>query len=159
MDFIEISGGNYENPAMMGAKDSTLQREAFFLEYAKKVRAVTQVPLVITGGFRSVKGMQEALGSGDLDFVGVGRPLTLAPDMPNRIANHDYHTVNTRPIKTGVVKIDKKLGSVLEMGWYRIQIQRLAHGKHANPNMSAWQVLVHTLLRQGKSGISTGRAK
>ena len=159
MDFIEISGGNYENPAMMGAKQSTVQREAFFLDYAKKVRALTQVPLIITGGFRSVKGMTEALASADLDFIGIARPLAIIPDLPNRIAEHDYHTVNTPRVKTGFKKIDKPLSSVLEMGWYREQIYKIAHNQSTNPKLSAWQVLAKTLIAQGKSGLTTGRAK
>ncbi|MFA9485700.1 MULTISPECIES: hypothetical protein [unclassified Moraxella] len=53
IDFIEISGGNYESPAMMGAKDSNKKREAFFMDYAQKVREISLVPLIITGGFRS----------------------------------------------------------------------------------------------------------
>ena len=37
LDLVEVSGGNYENPSMVGAnvKESTLQREAYFLEYAE----------------------------------------------------------------------------------------------------------------------------
>ena len=159
MDFIEISGGNYESPAMMSPKQSTVQREAFFLDYAKKVRAVTQVPLIITGGFRSVKGMTDALASGDLDFIGIARPLAIVPDLPNRIAEHDYQTVTTPRVKTGFKKIDQPLGSVLEMGWYREQIYKIAHNQKPNPTLSAWQILAKTLIAQGKSGLTTGRAK
>jgi 2,4-dienoyl-CoA reductase-like NADH-dependent reductase (Old Yellow Enzyme family) len=40
VDLIEISGGNYEKPAMMGsgAKESTVRREAYFLEYAQLIK-------------------------------------------------------------------------------------------------------------------------
>lgn len=52
IDFIEVSGDNYESPQMLAAKDSTRKREAFFIDYAEKARAVSQAPLIITGGFR-----------------------------------------------------------------------------------------------------------
>ncbi|WP_299152321.1 hypothetical protein [uncultured Tateyamaria sp.] len=50
-DRIEISGGNYENPAMTGAKQSTQAREAYLLDFATRARALTDVPAVVTGGF------------------------------------------------------------------------------------------------------------
>src|SRR5690606_4357614 len=39
IDLIEVSGGTYESPSMVGykMKESTRQREAYFLEYAEKV--------------------------------------------------------------------------------------------------------------------------
>ena len=42
IDFIEVSGGNYESPQMLATKDSTRKREAFFIDYAEKARAVSQ---------------------------------------------------------------------------------------------------------------------
>ncbi len=40
MDLIEISGGSYERPVMVGIeqKNSTQEREAYFLDYVNKVR-------------------------------------------------------------------------------------------------------------------------
>ncbi len=45
-DLIEISGGTYEQPAMADGikqKDSTIKREAYFLEYAENARKVSNV--------------------------------------------------------------------------------------------------------------------
>ena len=74
IDFIEISGGTYENPRMMqepaaiGTQDaskSTLQRESFFLQFAHAVREkFPSVVLMVTGGFRTRHGMESALQSG-----------------------------------------------------------------------------------------------
>ena len=52
IDMIEVSGGSYEQPAMMGkAADSTRAREAYFLEYARTVRSLAgDIPLAVTGG-------------------------------------------------------------------------------------------------------------
>lgn len=158
IDFIEISGGNYESPEMLTAKQSTQQREAFFLDYAEKARAVSRVPLIITGGFRSEAAMNEALHSGHLDFVGIARPFALMPDLPNRIRQGRYQTVTTSRIKTGVEAVDGKLGAVLEMDWYMAQMALIGRGKQPNPKLSPWKVLLKTLWENGKAGLSTGRS-
>ena len=57
LDLLEISGGNYENPAMAGAKgvrESTANREAYFLDYANEIRKRVSIPLMVTGDRKSV---------------------------------------------------------------------------------------------------------
>ena len=73
--------GTYEKPAMVkgNRKQSTLEREAYFLDYIKKARQITNKPLMLTGGFRSVKVMEEALAGGAMDIIGLGRPFCLYP--------------------------------------------------------------------------------
>ncbi len=158
IDFIEISGGNYESPEMLTAKESTKKREAFFLDYAEKARAVSQVPLIITGGFRSEPAMNEALQSGHLDFIGIARPFALMPDLPDKIRQGTYQTITTNRIKTGVAAVDNKVGAVLEMDWYMAQMALIGKGKQSNPNLSPWKVLLKTLWENGKAGLSTGRS-
>ena len=158
IDFIEISGGNYESPEMLTAKASTQKREAFFIDYAEKARKVSQVPLIITGGFRSEQAMNDALNSGHLDFIGIARPLALMPDLPNKIKNGTYQIITTERIKTGFAPVDKKLGAVLEMDWYMYQMALIGQGKQPNPKLSPWKVLLKTLWENGKAGLSTGRS-
>ncbi|MDG2947965.1 NADH:flavin oxidoreductase/NADH oxidase family protein [Bisgaard Taxon 10/6] len=158
IDFIEISGGNYENPEMLSTKASSQKREAFFLDYAEKARAVCNAPLIITGGFRSENAMNEALQSGHLDFIGIARPFALQPDLPNQIQQGNYQTLVTNRIKTGFAPVDNKLGAVLEMDWYMYQMALIGNGKQPNPKLSPWKVLFKTLWENGKAGLSTGRA-
>lgn len=158
IDFIEISGGNYESPEMLTTKESTKKREAFFLDYAEKARAVSQVPLIITGGFRSEASMNEALQSGHLDFIGMARPFALMPDLPDQIRQGTYQTLSTNRIKTGVAAVDNKVGAVLEMDWYMAQMALIGKGKQPNPSLSPWKVLLKTLWENGKAGLSTGRS-
>ncbi len=158
IDFIEISGGNYESPEMLTTKASTQKREAFFIDYAEKARKVSQVPLIITGGFRSEQAMNDALNSGHLDFIGIARPLAILPDLPNQIKNGTYQTITTERIKTGFVPVDKKLGAVLEMDWYMYQMALIGQGKQPNPKLSPWKVLAKTIIANGKAGLSTGRS-
>ncbi|WP_294034799.1 NADH:flavin oxidoreductase/NADH oxidase family protein [uncultured Moraxella sp.] len=158
IDFIEISGGNYESPAMMSSKASTQKREAFFIDYAEKARKVSQVPLIITGGFRSESAMEDALNSGHLDFIGIARPLAILPDLPNQIKNGTYQTMTTQRIKTGFAPVDNKVGAVLEMDWYMNQMALIGQGKQPNPKLSPWKVLAKTIIANGKAGLSTGRS-
>ena len=92
VDLIEISGGTYEQPKLIGVdnisinperseirKDSTIAREAYFLDYAARIRDTVKMPLMVTGGFRTKQGMENALASEICQIVGVGRPLCADP--------------------------------------------------------------------------------
>lgn len=87
VDLIEVSGGNYEKPAMMGggARESTVRREAYFLEYAQLIKRAATVPVMLTGGFRSKAAMEAALQDGTCDVIGLGRPMCVETDLPNRL--------------------------------------------------------------------------
>jgi 2,4-dienoyl-CoA reductase-like NADH-dependent reductase (Old Yellow Enzyme family) len=151
IDLIEISGGNYENPAMMGPnlKESTKKREAYFFLYAEKVRKLTSTPIVVTGGFRTVHGMTEALESGNLDLVGIARPFALVPDLPNRISRGNYQPISSSPVKTGLGFIDANM-PLMETVWYEQQLALMGQGKQPNPNLSAWSTIFHIIASQGK---------
>lgn len=102
--------------------------------------------------------MNDALKSGELDFVGVARPFALAPDLPNQIQTGTYKTIELKPIRTGVAKIDEQMGSVLEMGWYMYQMERMGLGKKPLPCAGAWRILLRTLCQNGKAGVRSSRA-
>lgn len=85
IDFIEISGGTYECAEMMktaATGESTRKREAFFLEFAEKITQQTSVPLMVTGGFRTLAAMEQAVASGAVDIIGQARPYCAEPDLP-----------------------------------------------------------------------------
>lgn len=130
MDLIEISGGTYEQPEMSGGnvRNSTRQREAYFLEYAQQIRArLPGTPLMVTGGFRSAQAMKAALASGATDIVGLARPLVMEPDLPARIlAGEDARSV-VAPITTGIRQVDEM--AMMEVSWYARQIHRMGAGK------------------------------
>ncbi len=158
VDLVEISGGSYEAPAMTGirAKESTLKREAYFLDYARRVRQLVKLPLVVTGGFRSAAGMAAAVQSGDVDMVGLARPLAVEPDLPDRILQgEDFHSL-VRPIRTGLDAIDKR--GILELSWYNRQLARMCAGKAPLPGMGAWRSLAGTVFAIGWKGLSRTRA-
>jgi hypothetical protein len=102
LDFLEISGGTYEDPQMMGypnptktssspnangngnAKSArTAAREAFFLEFAHTVRERhPELVLMLTGGFRTRAGAEAAINDGACDLVGIARPAAVDPKFP-----------------------------------------------------------------------------
>lgn len=141
MDLIEISGGTYEAPAMTGVKthqepvkESTRQREAYFLEFAEKARATVGTPLAVTGGFRSGKGMAQAIQSGAVDMVGLARILAIEPDVPQRLLSGKAPVHQVKPITTGIKAIDKM--GILEISWYTGQLKRIGRGEAPKPNES-----------------------
>ncbi|KAI0525667.1 NADH oxidase [Xylaria bambusicola] len=71
-DYVETSGGTYEDFAFEHKKDSTKKRENYFVEFAERIRkAVTQTKVYTTGGLRTVGGMNSTLEG--VDGVGIGR--------------------------------------------------------------------------------------
>ena len=146
IDLIEISGGTYEAPAMAGAKsnqrkESTIAREAYFLDFAEKIRKEVKCKLMVTGGFRTVKGMNAALESGACDFIGIARPLAVETDLTDRlIAGQDVkYAVN--PIKTGIPFVDKM--AIMEIIWYAAQCKAIGEGKAPNPKLSPLKVFLN----------------
>ncbi|WP_040405903.1 NADH:flavin oxidoreductase/NADH oxidase family protein [Amycolatopsis nigrescens] len=140
IDLLEISGGTYEKAAMMGmARESTVRREAYFLDYAAKARKVSDVALMVTGGFSTAEGMAEALRSGALDVIGLGRPLTVDPGLPARLlAGADIRAERLCP-RTGIRLAD----SWLEIQWHTQQMHRVAAGKPVELGRGAIRSLVH----------------
>ncbi|WP_353174231.1 NADH:flavin oxidoreductase/NADH oxidase family protein [Acinetobacter rudis] len=145
IDLIEISGGTYEAPAMAGAKASqrkasTIAREAYFLDFAEKIRQQVNCALMVTGGFRTAAGMNAALASGACDFIGVARPLAVETDLTERlIAGQDVRYA-VKPIKTGIPFVDKM--AIMEIIWYASQFKNIAQGKGANPQLSPLKVFL-----------------
>ena len=136
IDLIEISGGTYEKPAMIkgNRKKSTIEREVYFLDYIEKARKITNTPLMLTGGFRSVTVMENALASSKLDIVGLARPFCLYPELANQIFNGSVKRFEAPIPKIGIHLLDK-LGGV-ELPWYELQIHRLGKGKLPKKDLS-----------------------
>lgn len=140
IDLIEISGGTYEAPAMMGKrKESTVKREVYFMEYIEKARKITDTPLMLTGGFRTASVMRDAVTSDQLDVVGLARPFTIYPNFGHELFNNSRTSFPTDTQKTGVKGIDGFMNII----WYEAQIKRLGQGKAPDPGLSAWSVFLN----------------
>lgn len=159
IDLIEISGGTYEKPIMQlgTSKESTLSREAYFLDFAKQVRKLSNVPLIVTGGFRSLNGIESALVNNDLDFVGLGRIFAIEPLASKRLLQ-GLETINqVKPLTTGFKFIDN-LGS-LEITWYTRQMHRLGHGRLPIPEENGLKSFILDIKDKGLGILKTRRLR
>ncbi|RMF19399.1 MAG: NADH:flavin oxidoreductase/NADH oxidase family protein [Candidatus Dadabacteria bacterium] len=159
IDMIEISGGTYEAAAMMGKvqKESTKRREAYFLRFAELARKRVTTALGVTGGFRTARGMAEAVSSGAVDLVGVARPFALYPDFPARILRGESPDLTLPQVKTGIRPIDQQ--GMLELTFYENQLHLLGSGKAPRPQMSAWESLVRTISSTGLQALRRRRGR
>jgi 2,4-dienoyl-CoA reductase-like NADH-dependent reductase (Old Yellow Enzyme family) len=161
IDMVEISGGTYESPAMVGApqqpaKASTRQREAYFLAYAEKVRQRVATPLMVTGGFRSSAGVEAALAGGATDFIGLARPLAVEPGLASRLINDPGYRIDMKMPTTGSKLVDQM--TFLAITWYEHQLARIGDGKRPLPRMNAWRSVAATLYGLGMMAFSRRRA-
>ncbi|KAG5920412.1 hypothetical protein E4U42_006203 [Claviceps africana] len=144
IDFLEISGGSYEDPVMMTGQTNekvsarTLAREAFFLEFAQAIRGrFDGVPLMLTGGFRTRKGMEAAIRDGDCDIIGIGRPAVLNPWLPrNTIFNKEIADDEARLYTRAIAPswLSRVLGlrainGATEGLWYVRQLRKIPSAK------------------------------
>ena len=158
LDFVEISGGTYERPAMMGATSKSTN-QVFFAEYSKKLKQKIEIPVVVTGGIRSINTMNTLLNDNTTDFIGTARPLTIDPNIPNKIKQGTYTIVETTHVSTGVKKLDKIFGSLLGIVYYQVLMQNIAKGKEPKATKNAWPSLIQAVYNQGLAVLFPQRAK
>ncbi|MEI2787685.1 MAG: hypothetical protein V9E93_02265 [Steroidobacteraceae bacterium] len=182
MDLLEVSGGTYEQPRLLGfegrsadaipVRRSTRAREAYFLEYAAAIRRVARMPLMVTGGFRTRAAMAAALGAapgeGDCDVIGLGRPLCWMPDFPRQLlagARDGIEDLDERlrlrergwlsPQGSSVAA--KALNAFAAQSWYYCQLFRLAEGRPADISRSVLSTMREYLVAESKSAYATRR--
>lgn len=148
VDLLEVSGGTYEKPAMTGTtqRESTRQREAYFLDFAERAKAVADLPLMVTGGFRSGRAMAEAVAAGATDLVGLARPLALEPELPHDLLDDPGATRSVLEQQSVAVK---QLNGAADLWWTQHQIARLGAGKEPDPGFSSHRAVAEALLRDG----------
>ncbi|EYC16031.1 hypothetical protein Y032_0035g3103 [Ancylostoma ceylanicum] len=97
-DFVELSGGTFSRPALYHERETTRKREAYFIEFAEKIRPVFKnTVLYLTGGFRTAAAMVDAIKCGATNGIGLGRPTTAEPDLPLKILKQNCMSVaNTK---------------------------------------------------------------
>jgi 2,4-dienoyl-CoA reductase-like NADH-dependent reductase (Old Yellow Enzyme family) len=144
VDLLEVSGGNYESPAMAGSgelrkeqRQSSRDREAYFLDYARRIRGVTKMPIMLTGGMRSREVMEGALASGAVDVVGLGRPMTHTPDLPARLLDGSMTAAPSVKIRSRIRLVDDALQAL----WFQQQIFELGQGREPNLALGKWTAL------------------
>ncbi len=170
VDLIEISGGNYEQPQMIGferkdplanKRTSTIKREAYFLDFVPKLRAKLKIPVMVTGGFRTVAAMVSAITNDNVNMIGLGRPLVIDPEGANKILSGEVTSLFSRDddlvIGSGLlsprspISFLRDLNAWGSLGWYYEHIYSLADGKNPDLSLSAFKALLSYDKTEGKA--------
>lgn len=147
VDLVEVSGGNYESPAMQGqtGDERTLSREAYFLEFAKEVTASARMPVMLTGGIRRKVIAENAINAG-ISVVGMATALALKPDLPESWRRGEAATVVAPRVRWK----SKPLASLAVRSIVDSQLQRLSQGKEPRHRVSPILALAAGLLRNSR---------
>jgi len=129
LDLLELSGGSLEQPKLMGItlkdegeeglRNSTIQREAYFVHFAKNIRDVAKMPVMVVGGFRSMAAMTDSIHRGELDIVGIARPMIAMPDGPKRLLSGEIDRLPS---------FETSLDLFHFMPWNDVQLGRMGDG-------------------------------
>ena len=111
---------------------------------------------MVTGGFRTLAVMEEALKNGELDLIGLARPLAVFPDLVKSFMSQSTSDCHLKPVTTGFSGVDALFP--LEILWYSYQLHRLGKNRAANPRMSPWSVILRVLAASGIQSLKRVRA-
>jgi 2,4-dienoyl-CoA reductase-like NADH-dependent reductase (Old Yellow Enzyme family) len=139
VDLVELSGGSYEAPAMQGeARDGrTLAREAYFVEFARDIRTVATMPVMVTGGVRRLPVAEQVIASG-IDMVGIGTALAIDPNLPR-----DWQTgKQNAPALPPITWKNKAMASLANMAAVKFQLRNLSRGHAPHPAVSPLRALI-----------------
>ena len=162
MGRLDFTDGETEHIGRIGLKDEdqeiilldwrTPQAEPFYRATAAEPGEVVRRRHIQTR-MRDVVGVEDELldaeaSEGLTDLVGIGRPLALIPDLPQRILDGaGRRRIELPRISTRVKALDEALGGVLVIGWYEMQMHRLAQGGYASAQGSGLAALAFTVRR------------
>lgn len=158
LDLLELSGGNYESPAMQGQTDdsSTSKREVYFIDFAREVAAVAAMPIMVTGGICRKETAQAALARGangfGVDVLGIGRAMAYVPDLPDQWRAGRM----TEVAMPQVTWKNRTLAGLATMAVIKRQLARMANGRKARRGQSP---VISILRDQMKTGALTKRYK
>ncbi|MEM7119139.1 MAG: NADH:flavin oxidoreductase/NADH oxidase family protein [Chloroflexota bacterium] len=77
IDLIDMSGGTYFPGAKASSDGSS--GKPYFVDFARRAKEVTKVPLMATGGFKKRDQAVAAVATGAVDMVGIARGMVLNP--------------------------------------------------------------------------------
>jgi 2,4-dienoyl-CoA reductase-like NADH-dependent reductase (Old Yellow Enzyme family) len=178
VDLLEISGGTYESPVMLGAsgisadceqparKASTAAREAYFFDFARAMRQELKMPIMLTGGFRSHAGMEAALDEG-VDLLGVARPVcvdqrcvkALLAGEVDRLDSWEEGIKREKGLfsSNSPIPLVGMLTNFAAIYWFYAQLYRLAKGKTANVKLWPPRAMVEVITTE--NGILSRRRR
>lgn len=185
VDFIEISGGDYDSPDFLESRN-TSRRQAVFEGFSKRaMQALTTTgssdqakrPLImLTGGLHSPDLMQAALSHKHTDLLGIGRGAVLQPELPRHLTSNvpplhppsgegdgvgifplfDANTRNPLPLQN---TLERALVSTLTSMWGAIPDgvrPELPTFVGAGAETARYAVLMRALARKGEKTVYPG---
>jgi len=173
VDLLEISGGSYEQPQMMGIDgmdapeedrraSSTKAREAYFIQYAEEVSKVSKMPLMVTGGFRSRVAMDAALDSGAVDLIGIARPMCVDADIVSKLLTGEVLSAvsyeNQLRVGPGIfgpassVDFLRAINGFATMAFFYQNIFRLADGLEPRDKMALLPAFIAHQMHEQRAG-------
>ena len=110
------------------------------------------MPLMVTGGFRTREGMEEAMREDAIDVIGLGRPLITDPDAPKRLLAGEDSSLPSYERSTrwgpglfgptSKVYLFKVINVIGQQGWYCLEIFRRAKGLEPNLKRGVFSAFV-----------------
>lgn len=170
IDLIEISGGTYEQPKLLGLAGleaeeeqnvacSTLEREAYFVDFAVAMQDKVSIPLMVTGGFRKRAAMEHAIESGGTDLIGLARPMCIDVDAPAKLLagldelNRYERSLSLLPAWLSFLQgipLVRAMAGFSTMYWYYAQFYSLARDGVAQVDMSVLEATRQVLSTEKK---------
>ena len=157
VDLVELSGGSYESPAMQGRvtekdaekPETTLRREAYFVDFAREIASVAKMPIMVTGGILRRVVAEQALEKDSAGFgvemLGLAQAMAFRPDLPNQWRDHELE------IKLPQVNWKNQTFAALAvMAVTKVQLKRLAQGKSPKANVSPFFSLIGDQIETNK---------
>jgi 2,4-dienoyl-CoA reductase-like NADH-dependent reductase (Old Yellow Enzyme family) len=168
-DFLEVSGGSYESPALLGldrpadgngGDNNGASGEAYFADAAGAVARAVDLPVLLTGGFRTRAAMDAALASGTADLIGVGRPLAVDPTLARRLLAGEVDELpRPAPRIGGPKQVQKLLGGAANSGWHRFQMERHGDGRSPLSRFPAALAVADYVVRDGAQALLARRRR
>lgn len=96
VDAIEISGNIHgKAKSMVGEMYDglALEKEGYFLNYAKIISQKIRIPVITVGGFSQIESIQNVLEETKIAYVALSRPLLAEPDLVKRWKEGDRSPV------------------------------------------------------------------
>lgn len=118
-DLIDISGGTYF-PGAASSSDR-VSSGPYFANYARRARAVTDTPLMLTGGIKTRSEAATLIATGAVDLVGVARAMILDPALASTWLGQD----STDPMFPAFVS--PPTGGIT--AWYTMRMTAIAEGR------------------------------
>ncbi|MFT5872027.1 MAG: 2,4-dienoyl-CoA reductase-like NADH-dependent reductase (Old Yellow Enzyme family) [Clostridium sp.] len=92
VDALDITGNIHGKASSMVGEafdGYKLQKEGYFVEYAKVISNEVKIPIITVGGFKDISKIEHILNESNIDFFALSRPLLSEPNLIKRWKSGD----------------------------------------------------------------------